>query len=276
MLISILNPSAKGHDGRLQQVIRAINRQLQEDFAPYWSRTARLRLEGTSQAEPRPASASDMRGEAVIYLCREPGGGGDALRYHKVNHRGIAYGFVFTKLCQALGEDWSITLSHEALELVLDPEANLLVKGPHPTDPTREVYHWYEACDAVQDDPYRIDGVEVANFVLPLYFTTREEHGGRNAFRGTRRARPLLPSFGVAPGGYIGFYDPEIGDDQNHFADRRARKRWEIKRKARLPRRRLRYRRNSAPLAYAEQDVGAGAPPPALACIAITPPRQRG
>jgi thermitase len=276
MLISIVNHSAKVHDGRLQQVIRAINRQLQEDFAPYWSRTARLRLEGTSQAEPRPASASDMRGEAVIYLCREPGEEDDALGYHEINHRGIAYGFVFTKLCQDLGEDWSITLSHEALELVLDPEANLLVKGPHPTDPTREVYHWYEACDAVQDDPYRIDGVEVANFVLPLYFTTREEHGGRNDFLGTRRARPLLPSFGVAPGGYIGFYDPEIGDDQNHFADRRARKRWEIKRKARLTRRGLRYRRNSAPLAYAEQDVGAGAPPPELECIAITAARSRG
>jgi len=79
-----------------------------------------------------------------------------------------------------------VTLSHEALELIADPEANILVMGRHP-DPSqknRSVFHWYEMCDAVQAQAYEIDDVEVSNFVLPLYFTESEEFIGRNDFLG--------------------------------------------------------------------------------------------
>ena len=30
------------------------------------------------------------------------------------------------------------------------------------------MFHWYEVCDAVQSEYYKIDGVPVSNFVLPL------------------------------------------------------------------------------------------------------------
>jgi hypothetical protein len=63
-------------------------------------------------------------------------------------------------------------------------------------------------CDAVQDERYLIDGVEVSNFLLPLYFTASAERGGRNDFLGRRHNGKTLLSFGVNPGGYIGFYDP--------------------------------------------------------------------
>jgi hypothetical protein len=46
-----------------------------------------------------------------------------------------------------LGESWTVTLSHEALELIADPEVNLLVAGPHPSQPKVDVFHWYEMCD---------------------------------------------------------------------------------------------------------------------------------
>src|SRR5436853_495964 len=81
--------------------------------------------------------------------------------------------------------DRRITLSHEALELLADPEANLLVQGPHPSRPRHKVFHWFEMCDAVQDEHYLIDDVPVSNFVLPLYFTSSDERGGRNDFLGT-------------------------------------------------------------------------------------------
>ena len=38
MLISIVNHSPRIDDARLQKVVRAINRQVQEDFGRYWSR----------------------------------------------------------------------------------------------------------------------------------------------------------------------------------------------------------------------------------------------
>jgi len=269
VLISIVNHSRKVRDRDLQVAVRAINRQLRDDFEPYWNRGGRLRLEGASERQPRPESASDLRGEAVVYFCDDPGDALDALGYHEVNHRGIAYGFVFRELCAELREPWSVTLSHEVLELVIDPEANLLVKGPHPADPTREVYHWYEVCDAVQRQRYQIDGVAVSNFVLPLYFTSREERGGRNDFLGARGRTPALASFGVAPGGYVGFFDPEVGDQDTWFADDEARRRRAIKARAGLAQRAERYRRNAAPLGYFEGLVGAGAPPPRLEAIAL-------
>jgi hypothetical protein len=89
-----------------------------------------------------------------------------------------------------------------------------LVQGPHPKKPRHQVFHWFEMCDAVQDEKYEIDHVAVSNFVLPLYFTSGNEHGGRNDFLGTiPKGGKSLRSFSVNPGGYIGFFDPAVKDD---------------------------------------------------------------
>jgi hypothetical protein len=87
-------------------------------------------------------------------------------------------------------------------------------------------------CDAVQDECYAIDGVKVSNFVLPLYFTPGDQRGGRNDFLSRRHGGKTLRSFGVNPGGYIGFYDPHTRKDQTVDADRRAAQRRARKRKA--------------------------------------------
>jgi subtilisin family serine protease len=241
MLISVINFSSKT-DAEVQDVIRAINRQLEQDFAPYWHRSGELRLEGGVGRKPKPEKASEMRGHGVLYLQDEVGDV-DALGYHDINLRGIPYGFVFLDLCEELGENWTVTLSHEALELVMDPEANLLVTGPHPEDPSRQVHHWYEVCDAVQSQSYWIDDVEVSNFVLPLYFTESNEKGRRNDFLGELRGGKGVPSFGVSKGGYVGFFDPETGDHESYTApdDDEARRRMEVKNQAGWARRGVRH-----------------------------------
>ena len=66
----------------------------------------------------------------------------DALGYHELNAAGVPFGFMFAELVKELKEPWTVTFSHEALELVADSEANLLVAGPHPGDPAKEVFHW--------------------------------------------------------------------------------------------------------------------------------------
>ena len=155
----------------------------------------------------------------------------DALGYHSANMRGIPYGFVFTELSEKLGENWTVTLSHEALELVGDPQGNLLVQGPHPELPAVQVFHWFEICDAVQSHNYTIEGVNVANFLLPLYFTFGEQKGARNDFLGTSSDEKGLHSFGVAQGGYIGFYDPRTRRHHTYSApnDKQAQQRLYIK-----------------------------------------------
>lgn len=242
MIISVINYSKKIKDNKVQKVLRAVNRQLAEDFKPYWHRKAELRLEGGVGRKPKPEKASEMRGDAILYI-QDDVGDVDALGYHDINLRGVPYGFVFLDLCNEMDEEWTVTLSHEALELAMDPEANLLALGPHPDDPSRQVYHWYELCDAVQDQSYQVDGIWVSNFLLPLYFTEGNEEGSRNDFLGLLNGGSGVKSFGVAPGGYIGFFDPETGDHETFVApyDERAMERMYVKNKAGLARRGVRH-----------------------------------
>ena len=244
MLISIVN-FTRGRkqvdDETLLCVVRAINRQINEDFAPYWDMSATLRVEGRSVDAANDATLDDLRGDAILYLATSVEQTDGVLGFHDRNARGIPYGFVYTDLSEQLKEPWSATLSHEALELIADPEANLLVMGPHPNQ-DRVVFHWFEMCDAVQTQLYKIDGVKVSNFVLPLYFTgTRDvdEVGARNNFLNTP-----LPSFGISAGGYVGFYDPEAGEHKQVFGARPAEgeARAAVKAQAKETRRSLRYR----------------------------------
>ena len=244
MLISVVNHTdGKLSDEAVQEGIRAVNRQIAEDFNPNWSMGADLRLEGAIGKDPDDAKLPELKGDAIIYLWNGVDVD-DAIGYHEANAAGTPFGFVFTELAKELKEPWTVTFSHEALELIGDPEANLLVAGPHPEDPKKEVFHWYEMCDAVQDETYKIDGVAVSNFVLPLYFTQFAEVSGRNDFLGRLTKGKALQSFSINPGGYIGFYNPKTREHDTFSlkGDRRARERQEIKGRAQLTRRSVRYK----------------------------------
>jgi len=229
MIITAVNHSKEIPDDALQFVVRAINRQIREDFEPYWSLGATLRLEGKSAKKPDKLALPDMRGDAVLYLWDDVDVE-NALGYHDANARGIPFGFVFTKLAKQLGENWTVTLSHEALELVADPLVNLLVAGPHPEE-DRMVFHWYEMSDAVQAETYKIDEIEVSNFVLPLYFTPDAEVGSRNDYLGRSHGGKTLTSFGINPGGYVGFFDPKLGKHVTfaNSGDAKAKERLQLK-----------------------------------------------
>ncbi|HTM29927.1 MAG TPA: hypothetical protein VL263_01405 [Vicinamibacterales bacterium] len=245
MLISVVNhTNGKLTDEQIQAGIRAVNRQIAHDFSPHWHIGADLRLEGSIGKRPDRTRLPELRGDAIVYLWDSVRSVDDAVGFHESNAAGIPFGVVFTELVKEMDEPWTATLSHEALELIGDPEVNLLVAGPHPADPDKEVFHWYEMCDAVQDEIYKIDGQWVSNFVLPLYFTVGAEAGGRNDFLGRRYKGRALRSFGINPGGYIGFYNPKTGDDETVSldGDRRAAKRLKVKSKAQITRRSMRYK----------------------------------
>ncbi len=274
MRISVINLThGLLSDREVISAIRTVNRQIQEDFAPYWNLHGQLRLEGNSSEQPGVDDAEDMQGEGIIYLW-DKADVPDALGYHEANYRGIPYGFVFIDIATEIGENWTVTFSHEVLELIGDRQANQLVRGPHPHDRNKTVYHWYEMCDAVQDETYEIDGVEVSNFVLPLYFTEGAEAGSRNDFLGTTyrigNSGPAetLRSFGINPGGYIGFFDPDtdgfdtaLGPDADegkrldYAHTKRATFRQKRRNKARMARRGNRYADMGANVAATLQGV---------------------
>jgi len=92
-------------------------------------------------------------------------------------------------------------------------------------------------CDAVQDESYKVDGIDVSNFLLPLYFTRDDERGGRNDFLGRlgNDGKPL-GSFGINEGGYVGFFNPKSRKHET-FAlegDTKGKKRLRIKSQATL------------------------------------------
>lgn len=232
MIISVINHSKNILDETVQTVVRVINRQISQDFEPYWSFGAILRLEGPIGQRPNLKTPSDMRGDAVLYLV-DGTSSAAATGWHLANYRDIPYGLVFLGLCEKLHEPWSMTLSHEALELVGDPMGNLLVQGNHPMDRRRKVYHLFEMCDAVQAESYTIEGVEVSNFVLPSYFSEGEQAGRRNDFLGRVHAGKALPSFGMNPGGYLNIFDPKTGNWEQpmYESDKEALRRKKLKSK---------------------------------------------
>jgi hypothetical protein len=238
MIVSVINLT-KGAvpDADLQRAIRAVNRQIAEDFVPYWGFGSQLRLEGKTGRGQAPIQPADMRGDAILYI-RDIVEATDTDGYHDRHFSGIPYGVVYLELSKALKEDWTVTLSHEALELTGDPENNLLVKGPHPKTRGKTVFHWFEMCDAVQEETYPIDHVSVSNFVLPLYFTASNERGGRNDFLGTITKGQTLRSFSVNPGGYIGFFDPAVNDDVtwSRESDGQGKKRLTLKERLQIGR----------------------------------------
>src|SRR6058998_2188546 len=61
MIISLINhTNGKLTDEEVQNTIRAINRQTKEDYEPYWSLGATLRLEGKAGAKPKQQEPSDI------------------------------------------------------------------------------------------------------------------------------------------------------------------------------------------------------------------------
>jgi hypothetical protein len=261
VIISVINhTNGNLSDGEVQAALRAVNRQIAEDFTPHWGRGATLRLEGSAlvgfpEATPEHQALIDMRGDAIIYLW-DPPDVQSAFGFHSRNFYGIPYGFVYPEISSRLTEDWPVSLSHEALEMIVDPEINLVAMGPHPIERDRTVFHWYEVCDAVQTEAYWIDGCPVSNFLLPHYFTIPEEQGSRNDFLNEAHDGTTIPSFGINPGGYVGFFDPRVGGHETAFmpGDSTSRGRWEIKQGLAMTRRGQRYR------ARGPQNPAPGAP----------------
>ena len=70
MIISIINATGRERQ-EVQNKIRAVNRQLQEDFKPYWHMDVQLRREGWTGETPDPERPLNMRGDAVIYLWED-------------------------------------------------------------------------------------------------------------------------------------------------------------------------------------------------------------
>lgn len=102
-----------------------------------------------------------------------------------------------------LTDDWSVTVSHEMLEMLADPWGRHLVAGQSPRDPERRVKFLVEVCDPCSDKSYTVNGIGVSDFYTPHFFDPVAAGGVRYSYTGAITAPRQ-----VLKGGYLTWYDP--------------------------------------------------------------------
>jgi hypothetical protein len=94
---------------------------------------------------------------------------------------------------------WSLTASHECLELIVDPSLDRMVPGPSPEDAGLQVDFLVEICDPCQFHSYTLDGFQVAEFCTKRYYNDDQAHAGASySFHGS-----ISSPREILVGGYI-------------------------------------------------------------------------
>jgi len=191
--ISIINESKLTATAEVQAAVAALQRQVSEHFAPAWGVDATLTFVAPGT---KPAAGSWW---LVILDDSDQAG---ALGYHDLTDEAMPLGKVFVKTARDSGVKWTITASHELIELLADPAINLTVCA---TENNHLVLYAYEICDPCQADQfgYAIDGVAVSDFLFPSWFETFHRSGVVPLDYCGRISAP----FAIMPGGYANVLD---------------------------------------------------------------------
>src|SRR5437763_912510 len=116
--VAVINHYAKLSDADVEKVVDALQKQVHRDFAPAWGVDADLVFCSAGETPPEEAW------QLVILDNSDQAG---ALGYHDLTSSGLPLGKVFAGTDEQYGQKWSITASHELLEMLGDPDINLSV-----------------------------------------------------------------------------------------------------------------------------------------------------
>lgn len=190
-VVAITNASTCLSDKQVAAAIPALQRQVTLDFRAYWDADCQLTFLSKEEAL--------AEGWWQISVTDNPDQAG-ALGYHELTSRGTPLGKVFAGLDLQTGGSWTVTLSHELLEMLADPWINWCAQASDG-----RIYA-LEVCDAVEADRlgYKIDGVLVSDFITPAWFEPTQ--ADRVDFK-----RRVLKPLQLAPGGYISVRDESGG-----------------------------------------------------------------
>lgn len=197
--VSVINASTVLTDDEVQAAVPAFQTQVRNDFAPVWGIDADLTF------VPQGSSPAPGSWWLVIFDNSDMPG---ALGYHDVTNEGLPLGKVFAGTDLQLGFNWTITATHELLEMLADPEINLSVFVQ--SSARRGIIYAYEVCDACEADEfgYDVGGTFVSDFVYPAWFETSRPAGSTQFDQGNQLQGPLPK---LLRGGYIGAFDVTSG-----------------------------------------------------------------
>jgi len=135
------------------------------------------------------------------------------LGFHTEDQGGQLWGVVAAKPeldngGQVTTGDWSVssTLSHEVLEMFVDPNCNLWAN-----DGKGSAYS-LEVCDPVEAPTYAVSGVSVSNFVTPFWYDPLAPATAQFDKLGL-----LTAGFSVLKGGYMVY--ESAGKEQQQFGN---------------------------------------------------------
>lgn len=194
--LGVINHSKTVTDAQLRAWATGVQTQLVRDWAPIYGIYAELTV---------PAAPLAGATQFPLYVednSDQPG----ALGYHDVDGAGKPYIKVFVRDTAAAGIPLSGVISHEVLELLGDTyiESTVVVDNGGG----RGAIYAAEVCDPVEGDLYKINGVQVSNFVTPWWFTAQFPSGSKFDILGKLKA-----PFTMTSGGYfsVALISPKTG-----------------------------------------------------------------
>lgn len=196
--ISVINESTVLADTDVVPVVAVLQKQVTNDFRPVWGADAELKIV--------PKGTQPPAGSWWLVLL-DDSDQANALGYHDLTSEGLPISKVFAASDLKVGTSWTVTASHELLEMLGDPNINLTVFVQNSN--AAGILYAYEVCDACEDDSlgYRIDNVLLSDFVYPAWFESFRTEGSTQFDRLNKIQKP----FDILVNGYIGIFNVTSG-----------------------------------------------------------------
>lgn len=174
----------------LSVVAAAIQKQVSRDVSPIWNIDASV--DAFASLDDVPLGYWQVLIDDTIPF--------DAAGIHLNGDNGQPYALV------TYSDDWSLTTSHEVIEMLVDPSGNRTVAANSPMAGQGRVLVLVETCDPSEASQfgYTVNGILVSDFYTPQFFDPVQASGVRYSFQGAITA-PLQ----VLEGGYLSWWDPQ-------------------------------------------------------------------
>jgi hypothetical protein len=173
----------------LTSVAAALQKQVTRDFSPIWG------VPGTVDAFTRLEDVPIGYWPIIVSKnIHDPGAAGVHLDKHGQPFSLVQY-----------SQSWSLTVSHECLEMLVDPFGNRVIAGQSPKEDQGRVEFLVEACDPCEGSGYAYtsNGVLVSDFITPHFFDPVTSASVRYSFTGA-----IQSPRDVLSGGYLSWHDP--------------------------------------------------------------------
>jgi hypothetical protein len=170
-------------------VAAALQKQVLRDFGPLWGLQADVSAFATLEDVPL---------DYWPVIIMDDIGSDDAAGYHQ-DKNGQPYSLVQNS------SDWTLTASHETLEMLGDPFGRRMIAGQSPVAGQGRVQFLVEVADPCEaaEFAYKVNGIVVSDFYTPNFFDAAESGGARYSFTGA-----IKKPHQVLKGGYLSWYAP--------------------------------------------------------------------